>query len=219
MDDNIKEVRKKNLRKIIDSRFHGSVNAFAKRLNRHSTYLYNILAGKKPIGERVVRAIELELGLMPNELDQEDSADIEIERFTFVNLYSTKLSAGRGNKVFVEEIIDQYPIGTSIIRKNGWNPKDLCCFDVLGDSMEPTLHDGSRVLINTAYQDIIDNKIYALRNGDQIFIKRLYKILNYDKVIIRSDNLSYPELEIDLTNEQNDLKIIGMVVLRLEGPL
>ena len=219
MSLNIKELRKKNLRNLIDQQFKGSVNAFAKKVNRPSGFFYDAFADRRVLGERVMRGIEADLGLMPNELDREDEGVFEEKKFELINVYSSKLSANHSNKIFDNEVIDQAPVNVALMLKNGWKKEQLCCFDVIGNSMEPTLQNGSRILVNTAQLDIIDNKIYALRKGNEIFIKRLYKVFNENKIIAKSDNPLYPELHIDLTDEASDLKIVGMAVLRLEEPL
>ncbi|MDQ5921170.1 MAG: Peptidase protein, partial [Pseudomonadota bacterium] len=87
------------------------------------------------------------------------------------------------------------------------------------DSMEPALRNGSRILIDTAQCEIIDNKIYALRNENQVFIKRLYTAFDQNKIIAKSDNQLYPELHIDLTDKNTHIQIIGLAILRLEEPL
>ena len=107
----------------------------------------------------------------------------------------------------------------SELTQNNWVKEQLCCFDVTGNSMEPILPDGARILVNTAIQDMIDGKVYVLRKGTEIFIKRLYKLFDEDKFIAKSDNPLYPELQIDLNNKKSDLKIIGMAVQRLSTPL
>ncbi|TXH60766.1 MAG: hypothetical protein E6Q89_00310 [Bacteroidia bacterium] len=219
MSDDIKEIRKHNLRKIIDDQYNGSVNAFAKHIKRPPGFFYDAFADKRPLGERVMRSIEAELGLLPHELDKEDATNFQAKKFELINVYSTQLSASNGNEIFDEEIIDQTPINMGLMIQNGWKKENLCCFVVCGDSMEPTLHNGSRVLVDTSKHEIIDNKIYALRNGSQIFIKRLYKVFNQQKVIAKSDNSLYPEIQIDLSSENADLKIVGQAVLRLEEAL
>ena len=219
MSDDIKEIRKRNLRTIIDEQFAGSVNAFAKHIKRPPGFFYDAFADKRPLGERVMRSIEAELRLLPHELDRIEDGRFQEKKFELINVYSSKLSAGNGNEIFDEEIIDQSPINVALMIKNGWKRENLCCFDVCGDSMEPTLYHGSRVLIDMSQHEIIDNKIYALRNGSQVFIKRLYKVFNQSKVVAKSDNPLYPELQIDLSDENADLKIVGMAVLRLEEPL
>ena len=60
MSDDIKEIRKRNLRKIIDEQFAGSVNAFAKHIKRPPGFFYDAFADKRPLGERVMRSIEAE---------------------------------------------------------------------------------------------------------------------------------------------------------------
>lgn len=219
MDVDIKEIRKANLRKLIDEKFNGSVNAFAKKISRPSGFFYDAFADKRPLGERVMRYIESALGLSPHELDRPDIKHFEEKKFELIDVYSSKLSAGHGNEILDEEIVDQIPISVAIMQKHGWKKDQLCCFNVDGDSMEPTLYHGSRVLINKAQQEVVNNKIYALRKGTDIFIKRLYTVFNEHKVIAKSDNPRYPELHIDLSDENTDLKIVGMAVLRLEEPL
>lgn len=219
MSHDIKEIRKRNLRKIIDGQYNGSVNAFAKHINRPPGFFYDAFADKRPLGERVMRSIEAELSLLPHELDKEDTDGFQAKKFELINVYSTQLSADNGNEIFDEEIIDQTPINMALMIQNGWKKENLCCFVVCGDSMEPTLHSGSRVLVDASKHEIIDNKIYALRNGSQIFIKRLYKVFTQSKVIAKSDNSLYPEIQIDLSSENADLKIVGQAVLRLEEAL
>lgn len=218
MDINIKEVRKKNLQKIIDRDFHGSVHAFARSVKRPSGFFYDVFAGRRPLGERIMRAIEAELGLIPHELDEPD-CEFKEKRFELVNVYGLKLSAGSGNEAFFEEVIDEAPVSTTLIRKHAWKHDKLCCFNIDGNSMEPTLQHGSRVLINTNQHNVIDSKIYAICKGNNVFIKRLYKVFNEPKIIAKSDNPIYPELYIDLADEKSDFQIIGMAVLRLEEPL
>ncbi|MDQ5921098.1 MAG: hypothetical protein QG673_1154 [Pseudomonadota bacterium] len=212
MDDDIKNIRKRNLRKIIDAKFKGSINAFAKHIDRPPGFFYDAFSDKRPLGERVMRTIEAKMGLAPYDLDR-----TETKKFELINVYPSKLF-GKIN-LFDEDAIDQSPVNLGVILKNGWKRENLCCFDVQGDSMEPALRNGSRILIDTAQCEIIDNKIYALRNENQVFIKRLYTAFDQNKIIAKSDNQLYPELHIDLTDKNANVNIIGLAVLRLEEPL
>ena len=219
MDIDIKEVRKKNLHTLIERDFHGSVHAFARSVKRPSGFFYDEFAGRRPLGERIMRAIESELGLVAHELDGSD-CEFKEKRYELVNVYGLKLSAGSGVEICFEDVVDEAPVSSTLMRKHGWKHNKLCCFNIDGNSMEPTLQHGSRVLINTSHNDdIIDSKIYAISKGNNVFIKRLYKVFNEPKIIAKSDNPIYPELHIDLTDNKTDFKIIGMAVLRLEEPL
>lgn len=218
MDINIKEIRKKNLRKLIEDQFGGSVHAFARKVKRPSGFFYDVFAGRRPLGERIMRAIEGELGLVAHELDQ-IGTEFRERRYELVKVYGLKLSAGNGNNVYFEDIVDETPVSASLIKKNNWKTDKLCCFNINGNSMEPTLQHGSKVLVNTNQTDIIDSKIYAITKGNEVFVKRLYKSFNGPKIIAKSDNPIYPELFIDMEKDNSDFKVIGMAVLRLEEPL
>ncbi|MFN8770164.1 MAG: helix-turn-helix transcriptional regulator [Neisseriaceae bacterium] len=212
-DDIIKEVRKKNLRKIIDEQFKGSTCAFAKYVKRPPGFFYDVFTDKRPLGERIMRSIESDLGLNLYELDRSDDGDFEERKVELINVYSTILSLGK--EIPDEESIEYIPISTTLISKNAWSKEQLCFFILKDDSMQPALNNESKVLINTAQQEIINNKIYAIQKGSQIFIKRLYNTFDEKQIIAKSDNHLYPELNIDLTNEAN-FKIIGMAVLKFE---
>ena len=93
-----------------------------------------------------MRYIETELGLVPHELDISDNNDFKTNKFELINVYPMKLLT---DNIFNESIIDQSPVRTSLIEQNHWDVKNLCCFDIIDDSMAPTLQNGSRILINT----------------------------------------------------------------------
>lgn len=80
--------------------------------------------------------------------------------------------------------------------------------------MEPRIHDGDSLLIDTAQRDIIDGKVYAMAWGDdqELKVKRLYKLPG-GGLLIRSDNRErYPEISVDVA-AKSTVSIIGRVVL------
>ncbi|MFH3733177.1 S24 family peptidase, partial [Acinetobacter baumannii] len=81
--------------------------------------------------------------------------------------------------------------------------------DVDGDSMEPRIPSGSVVIIDKSVnrlEQVQNRKVYAIRYGDELKIKRLSR--RYDgALIIDSDNPSY-EREIV---EPQDLEHIGII--------
>lgn len=52
--------------------------------------------------------------------------------------------------------------------------------------------------------------MYAIRLGNEVFVKRVQRQLN--KLVVISVNSDYPPFEIDLTDEFTDFAIIGKVV-------
>lgn len=98
------------------------------------------------------------------------------------------------------------------LRKKGYKRKSLVIIQVHGESMEPRLSDGDVALINTADKEIIDHRIYALRYGDDLRIKRLSR--RYDGAIVISSDNPLPEYrdEVVPASDFGQLQIIGRAV-------
>ena len=87
------------------------------------------------------------------------------------------------------------------------NIKNIEAINVIGDSMEPTLHDGNIIFIDRSKQEIINNSIYAFLENDNLYVKRIQK--NKDNTLfIVSDNSYYNTRII----EKQYIKIIGKVI-------
>lgn len=100
-------------------------------------------------------------------------------------------------------------------QKRGINPKHCKRITAEGDSMQPLICDGDKVLIvdQPLGAPILDGKIYALSYGGALKIKRLYRKANGD-LIISSLNPKYEE-EVVPNAELNDLiRIHGRVIER-----
>lgn len=87
-------------------------------------------------------------------------------------------------------------------------PDHLAVVRASGESMAPTLRDGDWVLIDRTQTRLSREGIYAIRVGDDVWIKRLTLNLRAKLVIIISDNTVIPPQEI----EEEDLAVIGRVV-------
>jgi phage repressor protein C with HTH and peptisase S24 domain len=58
--------------------------------------------------------------------------------------------------------------------------------------MEPTIADGSLVLINGAAQNLVDGRIYALRAADGLRIKRIQRSMDGAVILISDNSDRYP---------------------------
>jgi len=127
-----------------------------------------------------------------------------------------KVLFGAGGGVINYEIEE----GTQKLYEYSWfakehmNPKHVRRFKVKNDSMEPTIYSGDSVLVNMEENDIsqvIDGRIYAIRYGDELKIKRLIKKLD-GSLTLYSDNKEIYKPE-DLSPEmvQEHITIIGRV--------
>ena len=87
------------------------------------------------------------------------------------------------------------------------------CFDVAGDSMEPTLFEGDKVVCNYLDPDlwetaIKDNYVYVVVTRSDVLVKRVFNLIQGNKTIrLQSDNPFYEPYELPIT----DLKEIWYV--------
>lgn len=128
--------------------------------------------------------------------------------------YRVRFAAGNGRTALFDELTDCVPrtYRRDWFVRAGVNPANCKCFKVHGDSMEPMLFDGDSVLVNLAETEISNGKVYAIRYGDELRIKRLYRQLN-GTIILHSDNPNHLPRDEELTESQAaaHIAIIGRV--------
>ncbi len=95
------------------------------------------------------------------------------------------------------------------------------CFDVAGDSMEPTLFQGDRVVCSFLEPDqwadgIKDRHIYVVVTYADVLVKRLINLIAHNRSIeLRSDNPAYRPLTLPVT----EVKEIWQVRLKMSASL
>lgn len=134
--------------------------------------------------------------------------------YIHIKEYAIKFAAGNGRTATFEEIAGSQPATyrTEWFTRNGINPNNAIRVKVHGDSMEPCLYDGDSVLINLAETQIQNGKVYGLRYGDELRVKRVYRKLD-GTLILKSDNPTHIPREEEIpTNIQDEhIAIIGRV--------
>lgn len=164
-------------------------------------------------------------GLMIDVVDNNESyrsvmaweapGDLDPNAFMIIPHVDVKFSAGNGRLVEFEPAAKM----TGCAQRMEWfhkkkvSPKNLVEVDVDGDSMEPRIPNGSVVIIDksiNSLEQVQNRKVYAIRYGDELKIKRLSR--RYDgSLIIDSDNPSY-EREIVEPENLEHIGIIGKYV-------
>ena len=128
--------------------------------------------------------------------------------------YEVRFAAGNGRTALFDEIDGTKPRTYRVewFAAAGINPAHAKCFKVHGDSMEPMLYDGDSVLVNLAETDIMNGKVYAIRYGDELRIKRCYKRLD-GGLVLRSDNPSFLPRDEEISAEvaAEHISILGRV--------
>lgn len=91
---------------------------------------------------------------------------------------------------------------------------DFAGAQVVGDSMEPTLHDGEPVVYVREF--IQGDGIYVLAVNGELLVKRLQFDRIFNRLHIISDNTKYRSVEIPLEGLDN-VRILGKVVIWVHG--
>ena len=142
--------------------------------------------------------------------DDDDHSDDYIQ----IRESEVRFAAGNGRTAHYDELAESVPATyrREWFAKEGINPDNARRFKVHGDSMEPFLFDGDTVLVNLGEMTVLNGKVYALRYGDELRIKRVYKKLD-GGLILHSDNTDYLPRDEELTPAMvhEHITIIGRV--------
>jgi phage repressor protein C with HTH and peptisase S24 domain len=132
-----------------------------------------------------------------------------------IAIHGLKITAGLGGGVDVSE----EPLGdpvffrkTMIERLTRGKRSQLRVIDLRGDSMEPTLFDGDRAMVDLNDVDVAGNPgVFCLWDGTGLVVKRLQLIPGERPLVrIKSDNHHYDTLDVDAQS----VRVIGRVVWR-----
>jgi len=137
----------------------------------------------------------------------------ETEKFFQVRYFSDiRASAGGGAEVF-DENFETISIDEKIMHNMvGMGNTELEAIHVDGESMEPTLQDGSIVFVDRTQTDINKNGIFIASTTGGLFIKRIQK--RPDGMIdLISDNSMYPPQAVPA----DEITIVGKVVGNIES--
>ncbi len=137
----------------------------------------------------------------------------ETEKFFQVRYFSDiRASAGGGAEVF-DENYETISIDEKIMHNMvGMGNTELEAIHVDGESMEPTLQDGSIVFLDRTQTDINKNGIFVASTTGGLFIKRIQQRAD-GMIELISDNSMYPPQAIS----PEEVTIVGKVVGNIES--
>lgn len=119
-------------------------------------------------------------------------------------------SAGPGIENPFPETIDYVPFPKRWLDELGVPESYARLLDLGGDSMEPTIRDGSICLLDTRFQTPRVEGVYSLIDGKDVRIKRIGRGWE-GKIVLISDNERY-ESETLAAPEAEALRIAGKIV-------
>ncbi len=107
--------------------------------------------------------------------------------------------AGYGDQLLDVEYVSELPSFT--LPGDAYRYGTFRCFDVHGDSMEPSLYSGEKIICSKVEKsdwinNIRDNYVYVIVTCNSIVVKRIENKLTEGKLIAISDNTFYEKYEI-----------------------
>lgn len=144
----------------------------------------------------------------------EHAEDLPEGEFVMIPRLDVHLSAGGGREQVEIELVKDNPqaFRSEWIRLMRLKPNKLAAMRASGESMEPTIHDGDSLLVDTSQVTVSDGKVYALWYDGGERVKRLFRLPGGGLRIV-SDNPRYPTVEV-APGEQEHVRLIGRVVHR-----
>lgn len=119
----------------------------------------------------------------------------EDDPFVPVKQINVRLSAGSGSEPEIEEVIGHLKFTKQFLRSVGVSAASARVVDVRGSSMEPTIKDGSVLLVSTNNREPRNDAIFAMvRPVEGLIVKRLIK--HGKDWIARSDNREFEDIVI-----------------------
>lgn len=150
------------------------------------------------------------LAYLVGETDVKDS-ESGASDLVAINEYDVRLSAGGGALLDTENVIGTWRLPKAYLSSElRLRTRDLAVVEVEGDSMEPTLRAGDRVIVDHSDTNPAKPGIYAIWDSNATVVKRLERVPASDpmKLVLISDNKNHNQYTV----EADLVRIIGRVV-------
>lgn len=194
----------------------------AEAIDRERSVATKLLGGSRsmkaheiPPLQALVAEYEVERGEVDEHGRAPDEADERLAVFRsdliVVPEYDVRLSAGGGSLIEAENQSGVWQFSRRyLVEELRLAPANLAIVEVQGDSMEPTLRTGDRVLIDHSDRNPARPGVYAIWDSNATVVKRLERIPASDPpmVVLISDNKNHNAYTVpaELVN------VIGRVV-------
>jgi transcriptional regulator with XRE-family HTH domain len=133
-------------------------------------------------------------------------------RMLQIDELDVRAGAGSGLMAEREKIVAHWQVPSGVVRGYSTAPaEELRIITVMGDSMEPTLQPGQRVLVDTGDRMPSPPGVFVVWDGLGLVVKRLQVLPHSDppRVKITSDNTKYDSYERTIEEAYIQGRVIG----------
>lgn len=214
MDIQIQNTRKRNLAVIIEQKFAGSVDLFAKALDKNKFFCYGLLWSlDKPSGRKVTdktsRLIEYKLELPSGFLDTENiSKNICTQYIPMVDLaLSEQLNE-------LNKLSETIAISESELVYHRLQPHNLIAIRINDLSMVKYFMPGDIIIVDSSKKEILNSKVFFLSYNRQFAFRRIQRDSTNDIQTLRVFHYDSGG-EIEEVVNISDIQIYGTPVLKI----
>lgn len=136
--------------------------------------------------------------------------------FSILPFYDIEASAGPGRVPAHELLSGVVAFDRNLLRALGATPDRCEVIWAQGDSMQPTIPDGSLLVVDPTQTDVRNGHIMVISVGDDLLVKRIRRRLD-GLIDLISDNPAYTPETIGRDTIQQ-LRVIGRVIYFCRAP-
>lgn len=222
-DEKIKSELGQRLRNVREHFGDPDRDAFCLRLGISKGSLGNYERGDRVPDSTVLQSYRVELGVDANWLLTGEGlmfADLGAasdKAFVSLPFLDVEASAGLGTAVPVHEGVQSVvSFERAFLRSMGAMPDHCKIITARGDSMTPTIPDGSLIVIDHSQRDVVNGWISVVNVCGDLLVKRVRRRLD-GTIELVSDNPIYP-VEAVGADRADQLIVIGRVVYFCRAP-
>lgn len=159
--------------------------------------LARIIAGDSGVRVESLQKFAEFFRIEPEALFREVGTDSDNDFVPVVRL-SVEVGAGNGRPVGIVNALGQLQFRRDFLRSAGVSPINAAIVTVKGMSMEPTIRDGSVLLLNRADKEPRPGNVYAFSWDGEMLVKRFQLVAGaWHAVSDNADKSEYPDIIID----------------------
>lgn len=215
----LQRLRKRNLKTIIDQDFNGSVDDFARSLEKNKYFIYGLLwdvekRSSRNITDKTARFIEKNLRLPDFYLDRESL--VEDSSIYFIPFVDISESESCNYLCYSPE--NSIAISKFELLNNKLDPASLLAVRITDDNMNKFFSIDDIVIIDRSKIEFVSNRIYLINVKRNFVFRRVARSIVTGKIEVYSlkqadDEKNYtPILSID---NIDDIDILGIPVYKM----
>ncbi|MDA8692941.1 hypothetical protein N9L92_02685, partial [Saprospiraceae bacterium] len=212
-----------------DERHIPSVRQLALKISVHPQCMSDIMTGKRSVNSDIIHKCAQHFDINLNYLyrghggmmiDEPCSDSIDIsgsgkdlaEHIAYVPIEAQAGYVDQFHEnVYVDELV------TFSLPDPRYNHGSYRCFDVSGDSMEPSIYSGDKLICQNVEQQywmssIKNNYVYIIISNEGVVVKRVINRINEDGILrLVSDNSFYHDIDLFI----GDIKEVWLVTSKI----